>query len=175
MSKETSTSTSANQNNGGFEPTEQEKLYDRVSHPRFMALVAQDDVSVHEVTETTNAFGEFLFVTLSSQAKPPGHLLTFFGLGYHEQRERWITEYWQWYESHRKAEQLGIMSKREALEKIKAREELVRSLAAEADPPSRRGRLYSLLAYLTDEDGALAEMEDLGLEFLAGEDDQSGG
>ena len=65
----------------GFNFTEHERLYDRISHARFLAFVQQPDIVVHEVKEDGNSFGEYLFVTLGSQADP-GKLLTFWGLGY---------------------------------------------------------------------------------------------
>jgi len=37
-----------------FTFTEREKLYDQVSHERFMALVMQPDMDIHEVGESIN-------------------------------------------------------------------------------------------------------------------------
>lgn len=39
---------------------------------------------------------------------------------------------------------------------------LWRRRAATVPVPSRRAQLYALMAHLTDEDGALVELEDLG-------------
>jgi hypothetical protein len=155
----------------GFGFTEQERLYDRIRHPRFIALLQQSDIVVHEVKDDVNSFGECLFVTVSSHAES-GKLLTFWGCGYHEFRERWIADSWQWYESRRTVERMPVVPKEEALSRIKEREAYIRS----TNPPqdrSPRAALYELMAELTDEDGALAELEDLegfGWIFLRDED-----
>lgn len=144
-----------------FTFTEREQLYDCVSHERFMALVVQPDVDIHEVKEDSNSFGEYLFVTLNCRTEQPKKLYTFWGLGYHEQRERWIVDSWQWYESQQPAEKFPIIPKEVAYAWIKEREVFVRSQAT-STKPSRRSQMYDLLADLTDEDGAQSELEDLG-------------
>lgn len=144
-----------------FTFTEREKLYDRVSHDRFMALVMQPDVDIHEIQESTNSFGEYLFVTVSCRTEQPKKVYTFWGLGYHEHRERWIADRWQWYESQRKQETLPVLVKEDAYRQIKEREAFIKANATPSKP-SPRARLYELLADLTDEDGALSEMDDLG-------------
>jgi hypothetical protein len=153
-----------------FAFTEREQLYDRVSHERFMALVMQPDVEVHEIQEASNSFGAYLFVTLSCRSEHPRKLLTFWGIGYHEYRERWIMDSWQWYESYRKSETLPVIAKDEAYTQIKDREVFVRANVTPSQP-SRRAQLYELLADLTDEDGALTELEDLGWLFFGDDDD----
>jgi len=94
------------QPNPCFSFTEREKLYDHVTHNRFLAIVMQPDVDIHEIKEDSNSFGEYLFVTISCRAEQPKKLYTFWGLGYHEHRERLIVDSWQWFESQRKAETL---------------------------------------------------------------------
>jgi hypothetical protein len=108
---------------------------------------------------------------LSCRTKPASEPLTFYGLGYHEQQERWITKYWRWYESISKAKELGIIPKQKAKAQIQEREDFARINAVSAPAPSRRAQIYDLMAYLTDEDGALTELEDLGWEFLGDLDD----
>jgi hypothetical protein len=146
-------------NNDCFQFTEKEQLDDRISRARFMVLVDDPNVDVNDIKISTNAFGEFMFVTLSCRTKPASEPLTFYGLGYHEQRERWITKYWRWYESIHKAEELGIIPKQEARAQIQEREDFTRANAATTPIPSRRAQLYELMAHLTDEDGALTELE----------------
>lgn len=155
-----------------FSFTEREKLYDRVSHDRLMALVMQPDVDVHEVEVSSNSFGEYLFVTLSCRADEPRKLLTFWGCGYHEHRERWIVDTWQWFETYRKAETFPVIPKEEVYAQIKEREAFMRAQATPTKP-SRRARMYELLADLTDEDGALSELEDLGWAFLSDDDEET--
>jgi hypothetical protein len=87
--------------------------------------------------------------------------MTFYGLGFHEARERWITKEWFWYQASPYPELL-----RQRLDKTDA-EEMIRQRLESISPfcnqntQTRRGNLFELLADLTDEDGALAEMEDL--------------
>lgn len=143
-----------------FSFTEREKLYDQVSHDRFMAIVMQPDVDIHEVKEDHNSFGEYLFVTISCRSEQPKKLYTFWGMGYHDHRERWMTETWQWYESQRKHERLSTLEKDQAYQQIKDHEAYVRANASPTEQSSR-ARLYELLADFTDEDGALTEIDDL--------------
>jgi hypothetical protein len=154
-----------------FTFTERENLYDRVSHDRFMAIVMQPDVDIHEIQESSNSFGEYLFVTVSCRTEQPKRLLTFWGLGYHAHRERWITDSWQWYVSQRKLESLPVLAKEEAYQQIKEREAFVRANVTPTQQ-SRRAQLYEVVADLTDEDGALAELEDLGWMFLGDNEEQ---
>lgn len=121
----------------------------------------QPDIDVHEMELSTNSFGEYLFVTLSCRAEQPKKLLTFWGLGYHEYRERWIADSWQWFESFRQAEQLPEISKQGSYNQIKEREAFVRA-QVNPEKPSRSAQMHELLADLPDEDGALAELDDLG-------------
>lgn len=120
---------------------------------------------IHEVGESTNSFGEYLFVTVSCRTEQPKKLYTFWGLGYHEHRERWIMDTWQWYESQRKTEKLPTLVKAGAYNQIKEWEAFVRANATPTQQ-SRQAQLFELLADLTDEDGALSELEDLGWMFL---------
>ncbi|MBA3920550.1 MAG: hypothetical protein H0X31_02105 [Nostocaceae cyanobacterium] len=150
--------------------TERENLYDQVSHVRFMALVLQPDMDIHEVKEDSNSFGEYLFVTLSCRTEQPKRLLTFWGLGYHDHRERWIVDSWQWFESQRNMNGLPQIDKEEANAQIKEREAFVRTNAT-PNAQSPRGQLYEVIADLTDEDSALSELEDLGWIFLNVNDD----
>jgi hypothetical protein len=154
-----------------FTFTERENLYDRVSHDRFMALVMQPEVDIHEIQVSSNSFGEYLFVTVSCRTEQPKKFYTFWGLGYHEHRERWITDSWQWYESSRKDANLPVIPKEEAYTQIKEREAFVRANAFPTQQ-SHRAQLYEVVADLTDEDGALAELEDLGWMFLGDDEEQ---
>src|SRR5450759_1883096 len=99
---------------GCFQFTENEQLYDRISRARFMALLSNPNVVVNAIEVGTNAFGEYMFVTVSCRSQPANDPLTFYGLGYHEQRERWVTDYWRWYESIRDVKELGVIPQHEA-------------------------------------------------------------
>ena len=148
-----------------FHFTENERLFDRISHRRFLSLISNPKVVINLIKEDGNSFGEFLFVTVTQRKQEEGRPLTFYGLGYHEQRERWIHEYWRWYESYLDTEG-KVVPKKKAMEQIKEREEWVKGMAASEPRPTRRAEMYALLADLTDEDGAMIEMEDFGWAFL---------
>src|SRR5260221_1265756 len=124
--------------------TEREKLADRVGNDRFMELVSQTKVDIHEVELSTNSFGEFLFVTVSCHTEYPRHLLTFWGLGYHEYRERWIVDTWQWHESYRHGEALPVLRKESALNQIRDREVFINKNIPPR-PTSKPAPLYDLL------------------------------
>ena len=158
--------------NSCFSFTERENRYDQISHDRFMALVMQPGMDIHEVKEDSNSFGEYLFVTLRCRDEQPKRLLTFWGLGYHEHRERWIIDSWQWFESQRNISGLPQLAKDEAYTQIKEREAFVRANATPSEQ-SPRAKLYETIADLTDEDGALSELEDLSWMFLADTDEMN--
>jgi len=148
----------------GFEFTEFEKLYDRISDTRFMEIIRDEQTTVHEISATSNMYGEFLFVTASRPNADSRISATFFGLGFHERRERWITDTWSWYDAHRADEQLKTTYAREEVEAIiqARREEITADMQHFPSAQSRHGVLYEFLAELTDEDGAATEMDDMG-------------
>ena len=87
--------------------------------------------------------------------------MTFYGLGFHEARERWITKEWFWYQASPYPELLRQhLEKSEAEEMIKQRLESI-SPFCNQNTQTRCGNMFELLADLTDEDGAMAEIEDL--------------
>jgi hypothetical protein len=134
-----------------------------MSHERFSKLIADGQTIIHEIELSTNSYGEFLFVSTSRAAGEKSIYITFWGLGYHEYRERWITDAWSWYEALPAASKQPIPNE-EALEVIHKRQEDIAEYARE-NTQSRRGKLFELLADLTDEDGALADLEDFEAWF----------
>jgi len=87
--------------------------------------------------------------------------MTFYGLGYHDQRDRWITAEWFWYQSEPFSETMEQkIEKEEAKELLYQRLERI-SPSIQETTQTNRGKIFEILADLTDEDGALAEMEDL--------------
>lgn len=86
--------------------------------------------------------------------------MTFYGLGYHEYRERWFTNEWFWYQANLFPEQLQKqLTLEEAEELLDQRRESIDPYVEEKTQ-TQRGRLFEMLADLTDEDGAYAEMQD---------------
>ncbi len=145
-----------------FGLTEQEQLFWRVSQERFAEILKDDHTLIHKVEENSNDFGEFLFVTTSRAARQERIGMTFYGLGYHEQRERWITDEWFWYQTNLFPDLFRQrLTQEEAEELLKQRREKI-GPQVRPDTQTNFGRMFEILADLTDEDGALAEMEDIG-------------
>lgn len=141
--------------------TQNEQLFDRVSDVRFRDIISQVETLVHEMQVSANNWGVFLFVSTSRELENERHRLTFWGLGFHELRERWITEEWFWYRGHPSAErEENVLSDKEVQDQLNAR---LAEIPAQAttQPQSRRGQLFEMLADLTDDDEAWAELDDL--------------
>lgn len=152
----------AQQPETAFGFTDEEQLYDRVSDARFRAFLNDAHTTIHKVHEDANSYGEFAFVTLSRPSAHGREVVTFFGCGFHEYRERWLVDTWCWYRAYPFPETLqATLTLAEAQAQLEARLEQIRPYVAR-DTPSARARLFAFLADLTDEDGALAELEDLG-------------
>lgn len=161
MSPEQSTNPAPKRPYEAFGLTEKESLFWRVSKTRFEEILADEHTTIHSADETFNDFGEFLFLTTSRPGERGRIAMTFYGLGYHEQRERWITDEWFWYQANFSPDMM-----RQQLTKDEAKEIIQNRLANIIPYPkgrtqSERGRMFEILADLTDEDGAMAEMEDL--------------
>jgi hypothetical protein len=159
----------------GFAFTERERLFNRVSNARFQALMVDPQTQVHSAELAFNRYGEFLYVTVSRPIGTNRTVTTFYGCGFHNERERWVTQEWFWYPEPVRPD---IMQHVLAPETVQAllqarRDEIAPDL--DQSPQSQRGALFELLADLGDDDGALAEMEDLealGFDF-DGEDDET--
>lgn len=82
-------------------------------------------------------------------------------MGFHELRERWITEEWFWYRGHPSAErEENVLSDEEVQGLLNLRLTEIPSHTP-TQKQSRRGQLFEMLADLTDDDGAWAELDDL--------------
>ncbi|MCZ7554596.1 MAG: hypothetical protein M5U05_18795 [Anaerolineales bacterium] len=155
-----------------FGLTEHERLFDRVSHERFLEFLDDPNTKVHRIEESTNSFGEYLFVTFSRPGKQKRIFMTFYGLGYHEYREKWITDVWNWYQSVRGGElENENVPRQVAKQQIEERYHEMQGYARR-DTQTRRGRIFELIADFTDEDGAWAEMQDLPGWLLDEEEDE---
>ena len=176
MSKEKDLSPAPKRPYEEFGLNEKEALHWRVGKERFDEILNDDQTLIHEIKDSSNSFGEFMFVTTSRLGEKGRIYMTFYGLGYHDHRERWITDEWYWYQSNPYPDLLGKkLEKEEAKELIEQRIEEIKPYASE-EIQTNRGKLFELLADLTDEDGALAELQDLGhlADWLLGdEDDES--
>lgn len=145
-----------------FGLTEHETLWYRVSDERFRQILHDPQSSVKRVELSTNNYGEFLFVTVDRSTDATAICITFFGLGLHEQRDRWIAGEWFWYQSD-----ASLSAKRESIpldkviEAIEARTHDIAPYVAQQNQ-SREGRFFETIADLTDDDSATTEIEDLG-------------
>jgi len=72
--------------------TEKERLFWHVSEDRFKEIIEDKHTLIHEVNESSNNYGYFLFVTTSRPGVLGRVAMTFCGLGYHEYRGRLLTE-----------------------------------------------------------------------------------
>ena len=160
-----------------FGLTEEEVLYWRVGQEHFQEIINDDQTTIHAIKTSSNNYGEFLFVTTSRQGDHARIAMTFFGLGYHEHRERWLTNEWFWYQTNILPEIMRMkIEKEEAEELIQKRLNNIIPYSQE-DTQTDYGRLFEMLADLTDEDGALAELQDLEkvAKWLHGDPDADSG
>lgn len=145
-----------------FGLTRQEQLYNRVNDERFQAFLDDELTTIHRVETSSNNYGQFLFVTLSRMAGDQRRLISFYGLGEHELRERWIVSEWCYYRAHPFQDVIEQqLDRQEAQDLIQQRREEIAPYVHQR-PQSGRGKLFELLADLADDDGASAEMDDLG-------------
>ncbi len=87
--------------------------------------------------------------------------MTFWSLGFHELRERWLTDEWRFYETQQFLHQIPQkIAVEDAQMLIQDRRD---QIAPDVTPlhQSKHAQLFELLADLTDEDGAYTELEDL--------------
>ncbi len=146
-----------------FGITEAEVARFRIPDEKLREILANPHTTTHTIKLSTNTFGEYLFLTASRGTGQHRVCMTFYGLGYHEFRERWIHEEWFWYQSQ--ASLVPIQPKistEEIAEKLEQRRVEISPYLGE-DTQTDLGQMFEQLADLTDDDAALAEMQDLGL------------
>ena len=142
MSKERDNSPAPKRPYEEYGLNEKEALYWRVGKERFEELINDDRTLIHEINASSNSFGEFLFVTTSRPGEKGRIYMTFYGLGFHDHRERWITEEWYWYQATPYPDLLRKkLEKEEAQELIDQRKEEIKSYVSE-DTQTNRGKLF---------------------------------
>lgn len=146
-----------------FDVTEAEVARWRVTDEKLREILANPDTTTHTIKMSTNTFGEFLFLTASRSTSQQRVCMTFYGLGFHEYRERWISEEWFWYQSQESM--IDVRSKMSVEEVVEKLEQRLADISANLskDTQTELGQLFEQFADLTDDDAALAEMQDLGL------------
>ena len=76
----------------GFNFTDNETLFYKVNHERFKQMIFDDNTTIHKVQIDSNNYGEFLFLTASRPTPQGKECITYFGLGLHEHRDRWLAD-----------------------------------------------------------------------------------
>ena len=141
--------------------TRQEQLFDRVSHERLLAFLDDETTTVHRVEESYNNYGEFMFVKISRPGQERRIWMTFWGQGYHEQRERWLADEWFYFRPNVfSGDEEQVLDTAEVKQHLHDRHDMVQGYARRTTQPER-GKLFEALADLIDEDGACSEMQDL--------------
>jgi hypothetical protein len=114
----------------------------------------------------TNDYREFLFITLSQIQEEKRKGITFWSMGYHDYRERYLTKEQFWYEAMLYPKMLeSRVTRVEALKYIAEQEKEIAPFIRR-NQQSQRGILYEYLADITDADGAKSELEDLGDDWF---------
>jgi hypothetical protein len=167
MSHERPTASPQSEPDTAFGFTGRERLTWRVSEERFRALLEDEHTVIHSVELSANNYGEFLFLTVSLPEQASQSIgertsvVTMWGLGYHEYRERWIHQEWFWYRAFSRPELLEqTVDKATARRLLEERRESIRPHVGKPRQ-SDRGKLFEMLADLTDDDAAYTEMQDL--------------
>jgi len=162
MSPERQPPLSSQERLAAFGLHENEQLFYRITDKRVMALLQDEQTTIHKISLDANNYGEFLFVTVSREVEGKPAIVTFYGLGHHEYREQWFTDEWYWYQGHPFSTILqSTLTKPEAEKQIQARRDEIAAYVTD-HTPSQAAQLFAMLADLTDEDGAYSEMEDMG-------------
>jgi hypothetical protein len=153
-----------------FAFSESERLNGQMTHARFLRLLHEPSTSVLDIKESTNSYGEFLFVTVAGTlpvvtqpvCEGDGRFtLTFWGLGFHDARECYLLDLWRWHEAQFVDDNAPALNKAKCLAQIDARLQQCQAEAATLPAPSGRAAAFAFFAELGDEDGALTELEDL--------------
>lgn len=153
-----------------FAFSESELLNCQITHARLLRLLHEPSTTVLAMKEATNSYGEFLFVTVAAfvpriacamPEQVSRFTLTFWGLGFHDARECWLTDLWRWHEAQFADPDAPVLNKAEYFRQIEARLKACQEEAVQAPAPSGRAAAFAFFAELGDEDGALTELDDL--------------
>ena len=152
--------------------TQQEQLHYWVRDERFQEILNDEQTTIHVVAEGSLDLGEFLHITVSRQAAQRRVSLTFYGLGFHEYRERWFTDEWHWYETDPEAPVVEQTVPKERAEEMM--EQRLQRIGSNVEPNTQteRGRLFEEVVNLMNEEDTVARPEDpdaLIRSFLAGQ------
>ena len=131
--------------------TENEALFSRVSYSRLKEIIKNPDVEVAELERTTNTYGEFLFISIMEKENP--FPIVFYGFGIHEYRSQYLNDTIHYYSGNLIDEPKRI-SKAYALKTIEKNHSKWKKI--EAREPIEEDTLFSEMADIADEDGAMS-------------------
>lgn len=147
--------------------TDKEQRSGCLDNVKFQKIIKAQDTVIHEVKKSFNHYGDFLFITLSRPGQNGRVFATFYGLGFHKYRERWIKDEWFWYQN---IGNTGIQNARltpDELEKELREYKEKTEATAKPDTQTQRGKLFELFADFADDDAALAYMSEINIFLLA--------
>ncbi len=146
-----------------FGITDEEVSRWRVNNESLNEILSNKNTIVHSVQTSSNLYGEFLFLTCSRGTGAKRACMTFYGLGYHQYRERWLSEEWFCYHIPP-----SLVAVHTTISKEDTDEVLVQRLAdiqphLVENTQTERGKQFGIFADLTDDDVALSVLRDLGM------------
>ena len=141
----------------GLDKTEVAQM--RVMAEKFKQILADKNTTIRTIEVKANQFGEFLYLTASHRRGRQQVTMTFFGLGYHQHRERWITQEWFWYQTPpNKTDARQRLSLEEAENQLAQRLAKIMQ-APDHTPQSKPGHDFEQLAIEHGDSVALAKMQ----------------
>jgi len=97
--------------------TMEEQLREKVTDQRFREILTDKKTIVHQVSESSNSYGEFLFVEASRPVGDQRVMTTFYGLGFHAHRG-WCDDVWFWNKANSSPESLRQEILKDEAEKL---------------------------------------------------------
>jgi hypothetical protein len=138
----------------------------RVSEEKLNEIIVDPETTINAIEISSNNYRDFLFLTASRGSVQKRTCMTFWGLGFHEYRDRWIHQEWFWHQTPANmVDPMEILTKGEVLEQLQRRREEI-SQYFNDDEQSEIGKMFEELADMADDDAALTEMQDLGVGLL---------
>jgi len=133
--------------------TENESLFSRISDDRLKEIVRENTVVSCKVD--SNSYGRFLFVKVKVEKDGEIGLITFYGLGWHEYRDKYFVDVWHHYTDYNIYDDMDLepISTERVLEKVEKRRTEIEE-RAKGHNQSKDGKLFSQVADLGDDDGA---------------------
>lgn len=155
--------------------TSDEASDEQVKHERVLEFIRRGDVRVISTTVDLNSYGRFMFVTLkitptnglrgNSFRQYPPLYFEFYGLGFHDYRDLYMVEKWNFFQSqaYLHVGSKGMDSERVLSEIITRHHEMsAHAIRYEQNKP---GRKFAALADEVGDDAVILALEDDGLDL----------